>query len=157
MINQAYHIALWEVVTGKRIDQLDTIIEFGGGYGAMALLCHRLGFRGKYIIYDLPEFALLQEWFLSQERVENVTWPKKFIRAEADLLIALYSLSETPMELREDFLSKVKARSYLFLYSPTWEEYKNSAYFGEFIKKNIDLKWHNQSTPRQTDYYLIGW
>lgn len=157
MINQAYHIALWENTTGQRIDQLDTIIEFGGGYGAMALLCHRLGFRGKYIIYDLPEFALLQQWFLSQEGVENVSWPKEIAATEADLLIALYSLSETPLELRDSFLGKVKAKSYLFLYSPTWEEYQNSAYFGKLIKENVDLKWHNQATPRQTDYYLIGW
>lgn len=156
MINQAYHIALWENTTGKRIDQLENITEFGGGYGAMALLCWRLGFRGKYIIYDLPEFSLLQEWFLAQEGVENVSWNPKG-RATADLLIALYSLSETPMELRDNFLEKVKAQSYLILYSPTWEEYQNSAYFGKLIKENINLKWHNQTTPRQTDYYLIGW
>jgi hypothetical protein len=157
MINQAYHVALWESTTGKRIDQLDTIIEFGGGYGAMALLCWRLGFRGKYIIFDLPEFSLLQQWFLSQEGVENVAWPKKVRATEADLLIALYSLSETPTELRDNFLEKVGAKSYLFLYSPTWEGYNNEAYFNLFARDIDDLKWHSQLTPRQTDSYLIGW
>jgi hypothetical protein len=159
MINQAYHIALWENTTGQRIDQLNTIVEFGGGYGAMALLCWRLGFRGQYIIYDLPEFSLLQEWFLSQEGVENVAWNPKGLESYAvtDLLIALYSLGETPIELRDNFLDKIKAKSYLILYSPTWEEYQNSAYFGKLIKENINLTWHNQSTPRQVDYYLVGW
>lgn len=159
MINQAYHVALWENTTGKRIDQLDTIVEFGGGYGAMALLCWRLGFRGKYIIYDLPEFALLQEWFLSQEGVENVAWNPKGLEpyAVADLLIALYSLSETLIELRDNFLGRVMANSYLFLYSPTWEEYDNAAYFREFAEGEEGKRWHSQPTPRQTDHYLIGW
>lgn len=157
MINQAYHVALWENTTGKRIDQLDTIIEFGGGYGAMTLLCWRLGFRGKYIIFDLPEFALLQQWFLSQEGVENVSWPKRNGKAiKADLLIALYSLSEIPPVDRSRLLIKAAVDSYLFLYSPTWEEYDNETYFKEFAKA-VDLKWHSQPTPRQTDSYLIGW
>jgi hypothetical protein len=157
MINQAYHVALWESTTGKRIDQLDTIIEFGGGYGAMALLCWRLGFRGKYIIYDLPEFSLLQQWFLSQEGVENVAWPKRSGKAvRGDLLIALYSLSEIPPVDRSRFLIKATVDSYLFLYSPTWEEYDNETYFKEFAKA-VDLKWYSQPTPRQTDSYLIGW
>lgn len=155
MINQAYHIALWENTTGKRIEQLDTIIEFGGGYGAMALLCWRLGFRGKYIIYDFPEFSLLQEWFLSQEGVENVSWPKGV--KGGDLLIALYSLSETPLRERGQFLSRAMVDSYLLLYSPTWEEYDNEAYFKQFAEKHRFLNWHSQPTPRQTDYYLIGW
>lgn len=159
MINQAYHIALWENTTGQRIDQLENIIEFGGGYGAMALLCWRLGFRGNCIIYDLPEFSLLQEWFLSQEGVENVAWNPVGLEpyAATDLLIALYSLSETPIELRESFLGRVMADSYLFLYSPTWEEYDNVAYFRDFAGGEEGKHWRNQLTPRQTDHYLIGW
>lgn len=159
MINQAYHITLWENTTRKRIDQLDTIIEFGGGYGAMALLCWRLGFRGNYIIYDLPEFSLLQEWFLSREGVENVAWNPEGPPSHTvtDLLIALYSLSETPIELRDNFLGRIRADSYLFLYSPTWEEYDNHGYFTRFIVDDTEKQWHGQKTPRQTDYYLIGW
>lgn len=156
MINQAYHIALWENTTGKRIDQLDSIIEFGGGYGAMALLCWRLGFRGKYTIYDLPEFSLLQQWFLSQEGVYNVTWPKRQKAMKADLLIALYSLSETPLADRSRFLSKAVADNYLFLYSPTWESYDNTANFQQFAD-GVSMNWHTQTTPRDTDYYLMGW
>lgn len=159
MINQAYHVALWENTTRKRIDQLDTIIEFGGGFGAMALLCWRLGFRGKYIIFDLPEFSLLQQWFLSREGVENVAWNPEGLEpyAVTDLLIALYSLSETPIELRENFLGRIMADSYLFLYSPTWEEYDNHHYFTKFAAEDEGKRWLEQGTPRQTDHYLIGW
>lgn len=156
MINQAYHIALWENATGQRISQLDTIVEFGGGYGAMALLCHRLGFRGKYVIYDLPEFSLLQQWFLEQEGIDNVQWPKKWGRRNADLLIALYSLSETPVEGRDRFLKLINAKSYIFLFSSTWEAYNNLTYFSQFADSK-SLKWHTQQTPREIDSYLMGW
>ena len=40
------------------------IVEFGGGYGSMCRLLHKLGFSGQYFIYDLPEFVALQRYFL---------------------------------------------------------------------------------------------
>src|SRR5262245_14596703 len=56
LTHQAYHILRWQEATGQRIADMRSIYEFGGGYGAMALVCNRLGFTGQYYIYDLPEF-----------------------------------------------------------------------------------------------------
>lgn len=162
LIHQAYHIQQWEQTTGKRINQLDTIVEFGGGYGAMALLCHRLGFDGKYVIYDLPEFSLLQEYYLSQfGLLDKVVWNPKRKPKDVDLFMALYSLSEVEPELRGELITK--AKSYLFLYSGQWEKWDNVDYF----QNHIDDYWgddfynwqHTELThlPDRQNFYSIGW
>lgn len=131
LAHQAYHILRWQEVTGQRISDMQSIYEFGGGYGAMALACNRLGFKGKYYIYDLPEFSLLQRWYLEECGVGNVEWhseyPAEFTKV--DLLIACYSLSETDYEERERILSHIATRSYLLLYSNKFETYDNIDFF----------------------------
>ena len=159
LIHQAYHIQQWERATGRKINTLDTIVEFGGGYGAMALLCHRLGFEGKYIIYDLPEFSLLQEYYLSQfGLLANVTWPKGGERKpkDVDLFMGLYSISEVPLKDRPQAM--VKANSYLFLYSGLWEGWNNVEWFRQFAMSTT-LEWqHSELThlPDANNWYSIG-
>jgi len=160
LIHQAYHIYQWQQVTGKQIKDLSTIVEFGGGYGAMALLCHRLGFKGRYVIYDLPEFSLLQQWYLSQfHPLANVEWnPKKYLK-NIDLFIALYSSSEVKPESR---YIPSSAKSYLFLYSGQWEEYDNVSYFQVF-QPSVSEKVKNwqhielRHLPDLQNFYSFGW
>lgn len=162
LIHQAYHLTQWERATGKRIEQLETIVEFGGGYGAMALLCKRMGFEGKYVIYDLPEFSLLQEYYLSQfGMLDKVEWNPDYIPSP-DLFMALYSLSEVPKEDRAEFL--LLAKSYLFLYSGKWEGWDNVDYFQKFVPSLPphlkQLNWqHTEIThlPDRNNWYSIGW
>lgn len=160
LIHQAYHLKLWEDTTGKRVDELQSIVEFGGGYGALALVANRLGFNGDYAIYDLPEFALLQQWFLSQCGVKNVRHIDKIKREHPDLLIALYSLSEAPMALRDKFLEKVRAKSDLFLYSGKWETWDNVGYFQQNPTRFGCI--HSEHTelshlPDAQNWYSIYW
>lgn len=159
LIHQAYHIQQWENATGKDIRTLDTIVEFGGGYGAMCLLAHRLGFEGKYIIYDLPEFSLLQEYYLSQfGLLANVTWNPKEQPKDVDLFMALYSISEVPMNERDELM--VKAKSYLFLYSGLWEGWKNVDYFQlDFPTLGYCANWKHEELkhlPDAQNWYSIG-
>jgi hypothetical protein len=162
LIHQAYHIQQWEQASGKRINQLDTIVEFGGGYGAMALLCHRLGFGGKYIIYDLPEFSLLQEYYLSQfGLLDKVSWNPKRKPKDVDLLMALYSLSEVEPSKRDALI--VRANSYLFLYSGQWEQWNNVEWFKQFAMATSmakDFNWQHIELghlPDLQNWYSIGW
>lgn len=154
MVNQAYHVKRWEDVTGQRIEDLATIYEFGGGYGALAHLARRMGFTGRYLIYDLPEFVLLQRYFLASVgiAVEHVGQPEP-----ADLFVALYSLSETPTEFRRDFGPRVEAGSYLLLYSSKWAEHDNLAWADGFIAARAELKWRNSPFPGRPDFYAFGW
>lgn len=155
-IHQAYHLLRWEAVTGKRIADMQSIYEFGGGYGAMALIANRLGFRGKYYIYDLPEFALLQQWYLGQMGITGVEWRNRITALDADLLIACYSLSETTIEQRDRVLDKVRANSYLLLYSAEWEEYDNRAYFGGLDFGKTWAHSHIAHLPPES-WYTWGW
>lgn len=159
LIHQAYHLWQWEQATGRKVSELSTIVEFGGGYGAMALLCHLLGFKGRYVIYDLPEFSLLQEWYLSQFEVK-AEWPEEnLLYGRPDLLIALYSISETPMETRHNFFGRVRPDSSLFLYSGQWEDWNNVDYF-QHESNYLNENWrHAELThlPDRNNWYSIGW
>lgn len=156
LIHQAYHLTQWEKATGKRIEQLDTIVEFGGGYGAMCLLCRRMGFDGKYVIYDLPEFSLLQEYYLSQFGMLNgVEWNPKGKIKDIDLYMALYSISEVEPTQRKVPI----ANSYLFLYSGQWEQWDNVEWFRNFAMSTV-LEWQHTEInpfPDRWNFYSIGW
>lgn len=162
LVHQAYHLTQWERATGKRIEQLDSIVEFGGGYGAMALLCKRMGFEGKYIIYDLPEFSLLQEYYLSQfGMLDKTEWNPKKKPKDVDLFMALYSLSEVEPSLRNKFL--LDAKSYLFLYSGQWEKWNNAEWFQDWIPSvttGDKKEWQHTEIghlPSHNDWYSISW
>jgi len=159
LIHQAYHLYQWQQATGQRIDQLSTIVEFGGGYGAMCLLSHRLGFKGRYVIYDLPEFSLLQEWYLSQHGIKP-EWNPKRKPKDVDLFMALYSLSEVEPSKRPELL--IEAGSYLFLYSGQWEGCDNVDWFKQFTLFAMPTVWqwkHTELThlPDPQNFYSIGW
>ena len=158
LIHQAYHIQQWEQASGQRINRLDTIVEFGSGYGAMALLCSRMGFDGKYIIYDLPEFSLLQEYYLSQfGLLDKVSWNPARKSKDVDLFMALYSISEVP--LLERAKKMVRAKSYLFLYSGLWEGWNNVEWFRQFAASTV-LEWRHseiETLPDRNNWYSIGW
>lgn len=153
LINQAYHLKLWEDTTGRRVRELHSIFEFGGGYGAMALVAQRAGFRGVYAIHDLPEFALLQDWWLGNQPeavpVTHLPGP-----VEADLFIAIYSISETPPAERDRWL---KAESYLMLCSSQFAEYDNLAWIRHVIEQRPEMRWSTTQFPDRPDYYAIGW
>lgn len=160
LIHQAYHILRWQEATGLAISDMQSIYEFGGGYGAMALVARRMGFTGKYYICDLPEFALLQQWYLSECGVDGVEWVGKDGYSDVDLLIACYSLSETDFGERNRILNAWQADSYLFLYSNKFEDYDNKLYFqaleyGEWFATN----WRHsriEHLPPES-WYTWGW
>ncbi len=163
LIHQTYHILRWQEATGLRIADLESIYEFGGGYGAMALVCNQLGFKGKYYIYDLPEFSLLQRWYLEECGVDNVHWhgwKDPIADTAVDLVIACYSLSEMNYGLRGRLLNSVPAHSYLFLYSNRFEEYDNIEYFQNMeYADSAPLNWrheHIEHLPPES-WYTWGW
>lgn len=173
-IHQAYHILRWQEMTGLNISDMGSIYEFGGGYGAMALVCNRLGFKGKYYIYDLPEFSLLQQWYLEECGIDNVEWidnrqhPLGDVSMDVDLMIACYSLSETGFEQRSFVLTEVLAGSYLFLYSNRFEQFDNATYFqhpgkGEGFEFNPlryeTMNWRHERIEHlpPESWYSWGW
>lgn len=160
LIHQAYHLVQWQHTVKRHygdLDDLDTIVEVGGGYGAMALICHRLGFRGRYIILDLPEFSLLQRYYLSNVGVGNVEFRTQIDELiDCDLLIGLYSLNEMPLHIRETIIDLCPAQSYLIAYGANWGGWDNVAWAGELMKRK-GYNWHNWNIEHLPNcWYLVG-
>lgn len=133
-ISQNYHLDLWENKTGLKVANLNSIVEFGGGYGAMLKMLLERGFEGKYYSYDFPEFVALQE-FYTQEKIKTT------LPAKCDLMIAICSLSETDVITRKLFLNNLEFKHCLIRYQHRWG-IDNHIYFqrieGDRMKDKID-------------------
>ena len=126
---QEYHLCQWERVTGLSVADLGNIVEFGGGYGEMAALCHQRGFRGSYYSVDFPEMLVLQSFYLSRLGLPDAL-PLSI--NHCDLLIAICSLSETDRKTRDEFLSRLAFDHCLICYYPDQDGLSNHKYFEDF-------------------------
>lgn len=160
LIHQAYHLLQWEQVTGKLVSQLDRIIEFGGGYGALCALIRNLGFKGEYIIYDIKEVSLIQEFYLS-----NIGISATYISTDnkyglkvlpANLMIALYSISEVPDKIKNKFLLQQIHDTYLILHQQIHDGKDLWPFFNNFAKKFPELRWVFRKGALTKHRYMIG-
>ena len=133
LLHQRYHLWRWQQNHfGYPISELRSIQEFGGGYGAMAVVASRLGFRGAYAIADLPDFERLQDQHLAgrhlgceviHERIRN-----------PDLLVSCFALDETPVEEREAFMAGLQPKTYLF----AWGNGASQAWFTGWAQRHFE-------------------
>lgn len=166
LVHMAYHLKQWMDVTSRSIASLDSIVEIGGGYGAMALICRRMGFDGKYELIDFPEFSYLQQFYLANVGLElttNFSWPLQYQHTllQPRLAIATFSLSEVPLAARTGLMPR-DAESFLFAYKPNWgrranpEFVDNHKYFDQLIAERSDLTWQKFRASCGSWWYLIG-
>ncbi len=164
LLHHAYHLMRFEEFTGTDVAQLDLIVEFGGGYGSMCRLIHQLGFKGRYIIYDLPEFTALQRYFLQCLRLPIQTTSNSPLangihlisdfdqlktilaptpQTTASAVIGTWSLSEAPFELRDRFLDLVAEFNYfLIAFQDRFFNADNHAYFAQFANTSAEsIDW----------------
>lgn len=150
LIHLAHHVAEFENRTRFRADHLQTVVEFGGGYGAMCRLFRRLGFKGRYVIFDLPQFSALQRFYLSSVGAEgecicdfNVL--RKVVHAHhgTSLFLSTWALSETPIQLRTAVIELVKGfDAFLFAYQDRFNEVDNTAFFSRLRIDLASINWH---------------
>ncbi len=162
-IHHVYHLAQFEQQTGRRIESFGRVVEFGGGYGSLCHLIHRLGFRGNYIIHDLPPFTALQRFYLSglgyvvdgQDALGiqlSSSWDVLDRLLEGDeqetLFVATWSLSEAPPEVRElmvERLRRVRGLSaFLLAYQEHFDGWDNLRFFEGLPALFTGLKWKGQ-------------
>lgn len=164
-IHQAYHLLQFELTTGKRIEDLQFVFEFGGGYGCLCRIAHKLGFQGQYIIYDLPVLSLLQWYYLGAvdiggvDLVADIPALKVSLKQIPDesLFIAIWSLCEVDMPLRRE-IERLVAEFPMFLlaYHRDMLGIDNIAYFDEFAQRH-DRDWSKWRVEHlRAHYYLIG-
>lgn len=181
LIHQAYHLCKFEEKTGIKINTFNFIFEFGGGYGSMCRLLHNLGFKGKYIIFDLPQFVALQRFYLKSAGlpvhagesfesacsgvicISNINDLKAAIESSACdqncLFLATWSMSEAPIGVRDSILEFIKGfDSYLIAYQNYFHEIDNNEYFKIVRNKlNGDIIWQDieiEHLPENS--YLFG-
>lgn len=161
LIHQYYHLKQWQDRSRAAVSQLSEVCEIGAGYGAMALICRRLGFTGWYRIFDLPELIKLQRHYLYLTGASTKTlWTSEDYGASkksCDLLIACHSLSEMPITKREQILSQTKASAYLFASAYEFEGVDNQTWFQQFAGSEPGYDWVFYPHPYQENaFYLVG-
>ena len=182
IIHQARHLARLVEKTSCEIEKLEEIIEVGGGYGCVCRLVFRLGFRGRYILYDLPEFTYLQEYYLSQ--IDVTPKPKIFFneiseeqncivilddfkllknqididnrKRKSNLFMGMWSLSEMPEYSREKLFEIFKLKPlkyYLFGYSPRYKQ------LGRSLPENCfdNTEYFKRFASQKGDYKWTFW
>lgn len=179
LIHHAYHIAQFEEKTGSKVNNFDFVVEFGGGYGSMCRLFYNLEFCGRYVIFDLPLFSALQTYFLKTLGLPVLS-KEEFSRSttgifcvsdlqslndivaehvgEDTLFVATWSLSESPVSLREGvFSSLLEFQSFLIAYQNKFGEVDNCEYFGKWEEMLDNIVWKSwEISHLPENYYLIG-
>jgi hypothetical protein len=155
LVHHAYHVSFYEQVTRKRPWEHQWIFEFGGGYGSMSRVFFELGFRGKYIVFDLPIFSALQRFYLSSlglpvrgmndlqgsaegificSSISQFTNAMKSAAPGQSLFVATWSLSESPLEIRMMLEEQIdRCESKLIAFQSHFEGENNVEYFSRRI------------------------
>ncbi len=154
LVQHVYNYAHYERSTGKSLKDLDCLIEFGGGFGSFARVLQTDGFSGIHIIYDLPPMGAVQRLYIRMLGIEvdslEVVLAKgrgvatasaadlaeivEYLRRNRDQvngLLGTWSFSETPVAVRDEFLSVVApfCDRALIAYQPNFEGIDNAVYF----------------------------
>lgn len=85
------HFAEFQTKTKVNIEKMNSVIEWGGGYGRMAAIYKRINLPATYTIIDLPIFSVLQSIYLAavlgNQAVHLITKPKeKIIKGKINIL-----------------------------------------------------------------------
>jgi len=170
LIQAAYTLSQLESMAGRPAHEWEHVVEFGGGFGNLCRLMHQLGFRGTYVIFDLPPFTLLQRYYLrsagilrdDERRIVLTSDFAELERAVAEIpsgawatFVACWSLSETPLALRERVRPLVeRIGRYCIAYQEQYGEVDNAKFFGaHWIDGPRTVK---RIAHRSADHYLVG-
>jgi hypothetical protein len=169
-IQHAYHLKKYEEWTGDRFaDDVDVVVEVGGGYGNFAWMLRKDGFKGRHIIIDLPHVREIQWLFfelrngnestdlLVEDGIQEIfrIWSvrKKNPRVA---FVATWSLSETPLAFRKKLFPKLHKYCVKYLVATQWGSWggvDNVAYFEQFMKA-AGGEWRTDEVAHQPSRYL---
>lgn len=180
LLHNAYHLALFETVGKLQVTDIDTVLEFGGGYGSMCRLFQNLDFRGRYILFDLPEFSLLQSFYLRllgldvhsaagfksarsgiaciSDVNQLAELLQQSVEPQTAMLLATWSLSEAPIDLRHKILRLTEGFSRILIaYQDSFEGVDNRAFFREVAASRPAVRFEDfEIAHLPHNRYLFG-
>jgi hypothetical protein len=178
LVQHGYHLVRLFEATGLDLASLRLVVDFGAGYGSFFRLLRNLGYRERYLIWDLPVMCALQrfylrnvfptgpggqppgnlEWLLSGEPAAAAVVSRNCAAHRASLFIATWSLSETPLAVRERIAPALAAFTHvLCAYQRSFGEHDNVQYFQSLEKSLPGFCWQHAECPiYRGNFYLIG-
>jgi hypothetical protein len=112
-IHHAYSLDVMMEYLNLELNEIGTVVEFGGGYGNTCRLFKRWGHNNQYVIYDIPELIKIQKHYLEKNNLINNLNFLQNLEVVNDvygnsLFLGLWSISETPIFERERMLNNLK-------------------------------------------------
>lgn len=142
-IHHAYSLDVMMKNFNIKLNDFNTVLDFGGGYGNIGRLFKKWGHKNKYIIYDIPELSVIQKHYLNKCGVSDVILTSGFdehpIPEKNSLFLGLWSITETPISERKKLLEILNFFSYDHIFI---------AMGGFFFNEN-NLEWlENEIIPK---------
>ena len=121
--NPIHHLyILMNYINKKKFENIESIVEWGGGYGSLARIIQKFKPQVKYTIIDLPIMSKIQSWYLKNETnikfIDIDRLQKSHRMPKCDLFISTWALTECTKEAWEFVMRKqfFGARKFLFGY-----------------------------------------
>jgi hypothetical protein len=166
LIHHVYHLCRFEEVTRRRISEYRSVLEFGGGFGSFARLCHQQRFRGTYLLYDLDTVSCLQRYFLDSCNVPSFHCISSLSALRShmaqmerpSLFVGTWSISESPLSIRVAVMDAVaNCDGFLIAYLDQFGGVDNREWFSRFRGSTGGVKWESWGIPHlPRNYYLVG-
>ena len=162
LIQQAYHLRIFEELSQARIYEFNVFFEIGGGYGAMARLVRRMGCYGIYMILDLPVMNALQDLYLRKAGVSWISYCStdtkldETIKFRPEVVFGIHSVSEMSIQEREYLVNNLKPKKWFFAFGQKFENRIDNYrwFFGKLPQILPQYSWRSFSKP--PTYYMLG-
>ena len=158
-IRQVYHLKKYCDYSKIDPTNIKYILEIGGGYGCMAQIFKKINKNCTYVIFDTNEINFLQYYYLEMNKISvvmnkietgkvclinNIALIKQFndsiTKNTCSLLIANWSISEMPINLRNNILNKTQNfLACIISFQEKFENINNKNYFYNY-KNKIEKK-----------------
>lgn len=177
-INHVYHLSVLQGCLEIKLKSINSIFEFGGGYGCMARIFYYLNKKIKYTIFDTSIINLLQYYYLKSLNLDVGYKNNQFrlLNKHKDLgcakdkknslFIANWSLSEVPLTFRKKFLSTIKSHQFFLIsFQAAFEDIDNYKYFqnmSKLLDKKFTIKiiknkfYKGHFFKKENHFFMIG-
>jgi hypothetical protein len=175
-IQHIYHLVKYEMESKINFRKINSIIEWGGGYGDFASIVSRINPNVTYTVIDHPVVTALQYIYLGsilgenklnlvnneknpvKEGFINLVSLNNFIaNLKGKMFISTFALTESNEYALNEVMDAnfFNCENFLIAYQGRNDQSPLGERYAEMILKNYDLRQIPISTQRFFDYYLI--